>query len=61
MTTEEIIRAAADMLGQPNPFANPAQVAEMYKAQAAYKNAYGPRDPSAVSFVKRDGVWELPR
>lgn len=60
MTTEEIIRAAAEMLGRPNQYADQANVAEMHRAEA-YRNAYGARDQSAVSFVKRDGVWELPK
>lgn len=64
MTAQEFINMAMRNIGPicgPNLHADlQAYIAEQNRKEA-YQNAYGPRDPSAVSFVKRDGVWEMPR
>lgn len=53
MTQEKIIRAAFEMLRKQHP-ENDYRKFDLY-------NGIPVSDPSAVSFVKRDGVWELPR
>lgn len=61
MTAQEIIDMAMRNIGRRGRCVDMhAYVAEQNRKEA-YQNAYGPRDSSAVSFVKRDGVWEMPR
>lgn len=55
MTAEEIVKMAAAMSGFRNASADD------WRKEFERLNQPPARDPSAVSFVKRDGVWEMPR
>lgn len=56
MTTEEILRAAAEMLDRQNRCGT---------AEERLRHAYSAGPPARQQFdlglVKRDGVWEMPR
>lgn len=56
MTTEEILRAAAEMLDRQNRCGSAEE-----RLRQAYSAGPPARQPFDLALVKRDGVWEMPR